>query len=469
MPRVTQGWRRMGFKARDRNGRNCEAFSTRKEEKPFFCQTCRGEMSLVIPSIRSRPHFRHQVESNCAWEPETPDHEAAKVAVYDAINGLGHGIAELEAPVGKWIADVLWTHHGQRIAFEIQRANYTWEKFDEKFAGYRHEGVAVVYLLIGPSFFQAGPDARFRLKDLERRLFMGEVEERRFAYPGGQSAMADKVRVYPEPIGRVVGGYLRKRVSQPEELLVREPVFHPWPQARGRWSETFSEESGAALNTLPAFLHLLHRAFLERPGTVQWNGNWFGRLEEAVWAYFLTTLGLQYSYSAGQASEAGIFRFAGRHQTIGWVQGAKGPVLAEGTNEVVFDQQPTLKNDFLFVGMVGDEISNDEGILACYTRDTPAPVVDFSQYNQNFAGIVSGLHDGGSAGGNAGTEIAGHAFEIWRDGSAKLARGVGLPLGVPQFRKGGDRERNIFRVAHSDPPLFRVRAAEENSGPVRFR
>lgn len=228
----------MAFKAKNQNGETCQSFTTQREKGPFFCQTCRGAMSLVIPKIRTRPHFRHHVESDCAWEPETPEHEAAKIAVCDAINQLGLGIADVEAPVGKWIADVLWTHRGQRIAFEIQRANYPWEKFEEKLKGYAAENVAAVYLLIGPHFFAAADNGRVRLKDIERRLFLGYPERRHYRPPLRSIGTTHCLRVYREPLGRVIGAYLRRRAKAPDDILVREPLFYPTSRRDGGWSDT---------------------------------------------------------------------------------------------------------------------------------------------------------------------------------------------------------------------------------------
>lgn len=216
----------MAFKARDSKGGSHHAFSVTREQGPFFCQVCQGAMTLVAPKIRTRPHFRHQVESNCAWEPETPDHENAKLAVCDAINTLGLGQAEVEMPVGKWIADVLWTYRGHRVAFEIQRANYPWAKFNEKLNGYRAESVAVVYLFIGPQFFREN-DGEYRLKDIELRLLSGSEEPRSSPHwNGNTTGLMETRRVYAEYLGLVASAYLRRKPLSRDALMVREPVFY---------------------------------------------------------------------------------------------------------------------------------------------------------------------------------------------------------------------------------------------------
>ncbi len=401
-------------------------------------------MSLVLPQIRARPHFRHHVESNCAWEPETPDHEAAKLAVCDAINQLGLGSADVESPVGKWIADVLWTHNGQRIAFEIQRANYTWEKFDEKFSGYTTEGVAVVYLLIGPHFFASADRGKYRLKDVERRLFLGWPEKRSYHPPVRRMGTAHVLRVYREPLGRVIGAYLRKRANAPQEILVREPLFYPVSRRGGGWNDTIVDEAASAVHPLAVFLQQLHATFLRHPDMFYWNGQWFRRREEAVWAYFFEALGLKYSFEDRGAGHAGVFKFGSQHSVTGWVQGAAGPPsTSEESNEVVFNLKPELRHNYLFVGSVGFGSVGDEGILGCYTRDVKEPVVDFSQYNQVYSGVITGLHDGGIPGGNLGSDISLQAYNLWLDGEARLSRGFPVPLGEPKFYEGDNVPRRF--------------------------
>jgi hypothetical protein len=419
-------------------------FTARRDQGPFFCQSCRDAMSLVLPQIRARPHFRHHVESNCAWEPETPDHEAAKLAVCDAINQLGLGTADVESPVGKWVADVLWTHHGQRIAFEIQRANYTWEKFDEKFTGYAAEGVAVVYLLIGPHFFASADRGRFRLKDVERRLFLGLPEKRTYRPPVQRIGTAHFLRVYREPLGRVVGAYLRKRANAPQEILVREPLFYPVSRRGGGWNDTLADEAAAAVHPLADFLRLLHATFLRHPDMSYWNGQWFRRREEAVWAYFFDALGLKYTFEDRGAGQAGVFHFGGPNSATGWVRGATAPPsTSEESHEVVLNLKPELRQNYLFVGSVDFGSVGDEAILGCYTRDVKEPVVDFSQHNQVYSGVISGLHDGGVPGGNRASKIALQAYNLWLDGDARLSRGHPVPLGEPKFYEGDNVPRRF--------------------------
>ena len=391
-------------------------------------------MAFVNPNVRACPHFRHRVESNCAWEPETPDHENAKLAVCDAINSLGMGSADVEVPVGKWIADVLWSDGKHRVAFEIQRANYTWAKFNEKFLGYAEQDVAVVYLFIGAQFYRRTESEDFRLKDIEHRLFLGQPERRDApVWHGRRASVMEIYRLRRERLGAVIGGYLRRQQKGSGALLVREPIFYPSATKAGRPSIALAWEAGKAVTPLQEYLHAVHQTFLVQPGTIFWCGIWFSRLADAVWGHFFSALGMTYTYTPDAPNRPAKFEFKGRYHLVAWVSSGRRPHVPDTSHELRLADEPKLSRDFLFVGSVSDDETFDEAILACYTRDTATPKIDFGQYNQNYSGAISGLHDGGSPGGNMGSEIARQAFDLWKDGRALLSRGVGIPLGVPRF------------------------------------
>ena len=422
----------MSFKARDSSGQARHAFTVARAQGPFSCQVCGGEMAFVDSNIRAK-HFRHRVESNCAWEPETPEHESAKLAVCDAINALGLGTAEVEVPVGQWIADVLWTHGSHRVAFEVQRTNYAWAKFNEKLEGYRELGVAVVYLFIGPQFFRKD-DEDYRLKDIELRLLSGREERRNKPYwHGNRASLMEIHRVRPENLGAVAGAYLRRKRRETDELLVREPVFYPVQTKAGRPSLTRVMEAGKAVTALPVYLRAVHDAFLARTGMIFLDGVWYSRLAEALWGHFFSALGMSYRYHPDSAGRPAHFEFRGRYHLVAWVGTGRRPHVPDDSHELRLAESPTLGRDFLFVGWVSDDHNMDEAVLSCFCRDTPVPVVDFGQFNNNYSGAISGLHDGGAPGGDLGSEIAEQAYDLWLDGEARLARGFRLPLCPPRF------------------------------------
>lgn len=409
--------------------------SAERTQGPFTCQVCGGEMALVTPQIRSRPHFRHRAESNCAWEPETPDHENAKLAVCDEINRLGIGHADIEVPIGGFVADVLWNAEGQYVAFEIQRANYSWAKFDEKLAGYAEQGIGVVYLFIGEQFYKKTDDGCIRLKDIEHRLMAGK-SVKRFAprWENNQASAMEYHRVIPRFSGRAVAAYLRRSASDIASLLVREPVFSPYITNAGREASSMVIETGHSVGGLNEYLTEIYRAFLAQAEKFYWNGSWFTHRIEAVWACFFRSVGLDFNYTEQTPITASHFTFEGRLRLTAWVKGRKTPAFPERNNVLVLDETPKYSQNYLFVGIASDEHTSDSAILACYTSGTSGPTVDFSQYNQSYAGMISGLHDGGIPGGNLGEGIAKRAYDLWLDADARLSRGITYPLLQPKFK-----------------------------------
>lgn len=426
----------MAFKAKDSGGVPRHAFQAHRAHGPFKCQVCAGEMSLVTPNVRSRPHFRHKIESNCAWEPETQDHEAAKWAVCEEINRLGLGRADIEVPLGEFIADVSWSDGNHHVAFEIQRANYTWDKFNQKLLGYADRGIGVVYLFIGDQFYRKS-EGCIRLKDIEHRLLAGGVKER-FSprWEDHKASPMEYHRVIPRHSGRTLAGYLRRSSTDEATLLVREPIFTPYITSANWPAVSMVIEAGYSLGGLNNYLREVHNTFLAQPGRFYFNRIWFRDSLEATWAYFFWAVGLNFTYHSQTSAGAAHFVFAGRHRLIAWIKGRRAPSVPEGCNELILEQEPHYRHELLFLGSLSDAYTSDEAILACYTSGSGKPVVDISQFNQSYGGAISGLHDGGVAGGNLGSAIGKRAYDLWLDGQARLSRGVAYPLLTPKFLNG---------------------------------
>ena len=426
----------MPFKAKDSEGISRHAFQARRTQGPFTCQVCNGEMALVSPQVRSRPHFRHRIESNCAWERETPDHESAKWAVCEEINRLGCGSADIEVPMGDFIADVGWSDGDHKVAFEIQRANYSWEKFNEKLLGYAKKGIGVVYLFIGDQFYKK-TDGCIRLKDIEHRLLAGGAKER-FSprWENQRASSMEYHRVIPRYSGRTLAAYLRRSATDEGKLLVREPIFTPYITNANWPAVSMVREAGYSLGSLKDYLQQVHNTFLSQPGRFYLNGVWFGDRLEATWGYFFWAVGLDFKYHAQTSDRPAHFIFVGRLKLIAWIRGRKAPPVPDGWSDLILDEEPHYRNDLLFLGGVSDAYTSDEAILACYTSGPAEPVVDISQFNQSYGGVISGLHDGGAPGGNLGSAIGKRAYDLWLDGEAALSRGVSYPLLPPKFLNG---------------------------------
>lgn len=426
----------MPFKAQLPSGEVRHIRECVRADGPFVCRNGCGPMSFVQGAVRRTAHFRHHVTCQCSWEPETADHESAKEAVCAAINRLGLGMADVEVPVGKFTADVLWTSQGQRIAFEVQRANYPWAKFREKIEGYAAEGVATVYLFIGPEFYLGGKKEEFRLKEVEHSFTVGAVEFCEERHPNSTVRyLPEIVRLRRRLPPRTTAAYLRRQKGTRDALLVREPLFYPTFTKDNFPKQSHVWEVGAAVSPLAEYLRSVGHAFFAPQHVPFLWGHRFGSLCDAKWAYFFSRVGLAWDYDCHADDEPGYFSLKSPHgRTSLLASRGAGPAqdLPRNDSFLQLNDAPLLAHGFCCVGGLGDSHSWDTAILAVYERVLPR-AIDFSQLNNDYSGVMTGRHDGGSAGGRGGEDFAEEALELWRDGEALLESGHSYPLRYPLF------------------------------------
>lgn len=84
-------------------------------------------------------------------EPESPDHQLAKIALVQGLRAAGYS-AVVERP-GRtpegddWVADVYLEAEGRAIAFEVQLSQQHWDQYRERTARYAASGVKCLWLV----------------------------------------------------------------------------------------------------------------------------------------------------------------------------------------------------------------------------------------------------------------------------------------------------------------------------------
>lgn len=425
----------MPFKAKLPGGEIRHIRECTRGDGPFVCQNGCGPMSYVQGEVRRTPHFRHHVGCQCSWEPETADHERAKEAICDAINRLGRGAADVEVRAGKFTADVLWTFNGRRIAFEIQRANYPWAKFREKIDGYAADGIATVYLFIGPDFYRGGSEKEMRLKEVEHSLTVGALELCETRHRFSRSLYTPEiVRLRRRLPARTTAAYLRRKIGTHDILLVREPLFYPSFKKDLLPKQSHVYELGAAVSGLPEYLRAVADAFFAPTTAPFLWGRRFATLADARWAYFFARLGLEWDYESHADDEPGMFTLRsahGRRILLASLGAASDQDLGR-LNFLQLNDAPSFHQDLCRVGELAHAGAWDTAVLASY-RGGKSAIIDFSQLEKDFSGAMTDAHDGGTPGGRDGQELATEAMELWHDGEALLTTGCSYPLRLPRF------------------------------------
>ncbi len=137
----------------------------------FRCKGCGSPLYFCDATLKVK-YFQHAVACNCETEPETPEHVFGKQLVFDALSNI-KGQPEkvdMEEPVGRLKADVLWQNPMNTVAIEVQAANYKISDFEEKINYYIRRKLKVIYLFVGENFCKCLKPCVYSLKAIEKQI-----------------------------------------------------------------------------------------------------------------------------------------------------------------------------------------------------------------------------------------------------------------------------------------------------------
>lgn len=133
-----------------------------------FVMPCCKAPAVLKTSVNGLQFFSH-FSDECATAPETLWHQAGKVAVLAALDGLGimgHDEVSGQSPYkGAWKADVLFSVDGRNIAIELQHSYQHLRDFTRRQERYVASGVECYWLVRKEVFVTlSGATARLLLK-----------------------------------------------------------------------------------------------------------------------------------------------------------------------------------------------------------------------------------------------------------------------------------------------------------------
>lgn len=144
-----------------------EAWHELKGHRPRPVLSC-GATAIVKTSHRGTQFFAHKISCDVEHKGETLQHLRLKTAIVRAAAALGwNARAEVRAPDGSWIADVLVEKDGRRVAFEVQIASQNLERYRERQLRYARDGVECFWItsrvntdhLVGVPALRVDPNA----------------------------------------------------------------------------------------------------------------------------------------------------------------------------------------------------------------------------------------------------------------------------------------------------------------------
>ena len=148
-------------------------------EVKTICPHCSGEMVFVNPLADIIKHFRHKTECPYSTEPESNEHMAMKLFVYNYLKKIYSGFmyVGLEVKMKKRIADVVVG----KTVIECQVSNISLREVKERIEDYNEMGYSIMWILHNknyfdkcPCFVKSGPYPRF-LERFIHRLYYGRI------------------------------------------------------------------------------------------------------------------------------------------------------------------------------------------------------------------------------------------------------------------------------------------------------
>lgn len=127
---------------------HCYAWTTEKNEAPFFCKECLKEVILRKGRVRVH-HFAHKTPVTCQYGlGETDAHHKAKRGIFEALKtnpNCSH--CELEQKVNNVVPDIYAIIKGVPVAIEVQRSNMTVQDVYDRTLARHENGLSVIWII----------------------------------------------------------------------------------------------------------------------------------------------------------------------------------------------------------------------------------------------------------------------------------------------------------------------------------
>ena len=134
---------------RQKDHKKVFASQSQKDEGPFYCYGCGGELVLRKGRIKIH-HFAHKPPYNCTiGEGETEAHRECKISIYNSLSNQPNVTQlELEKNLGDAVPDIYCFINGHPVAIEIQRSNISVDSITSRTIIYEKLGIYVVWLAL---------------------------------------------------------------------------------------------------------------------------------------------------------------------------------------------------------------------------------------------------------------------------------------------------------------------------------
>lgn len=126
----------------------CYAWTTERNEAPFFCKECLKEVILRKGRVRAH-HFAHKSPVACQYGlGETEEHRKAKKGIFEGLKKNPNcSYCELEERVNSVIPDIYAIIKEIPVAVEVQRSNMTVQDVCDRTLAHYKNGLSVIWVI----------------------------------------------------------------------------------------------------------------------------------------------------------------------------------------------------------------------------------------------------------------------------------------------------------------------------------
>ncbi len=146
------------------------ATEIQKDDGPFFCPECEGELILKQGRVKI-DHFAHLPDADCSYagEPESEEHIAAKLEIKEALQAQpGVERLQVERYLKEVRPDISFLFKGSYIAIEIQISPLSFDELIRRTTAYTQKNI---YVLWTPILSLDVFSERYAPKDWERNIY----------------------------------------------------------------------------------------------------------------------------------------------------------------------------------------------------------------------------------------------------------------------------------------------------------
>jgi competence CoiA-like predicted nuclease len=173
---------------------------------------CCKQEGFLRTSSKGLRHFVHaKTENTCDWKPESPEHLRAKIEIIEACKENGwEAIPEFSET--NWRADVLAIRNENRIAFEVQWSNQTFEETKFRQDRYKESNVR------GCWFFRTVPK---ELRDFDDHILADKAIPAFKIFKDENSNIQTQLKQAQLPLKSLVDSLLKRKLKYCEHIKLK--------------------------------------------------------------------------------------------------------------------------------------------------------------------------------------------------------------------------------------------------------